>query len=39
LRRPKLSNNEAAVPDGEEGIHNTTFEVVKSGTALSRKLC
>jgi hypothetical protein len=30
VRRPKLSNNESAVPEeGEEdGIHNTTFEVV-----------
>jgi hypothetical protein len=32
LRRPKLSNNEVAVPDEEEGIHSTTFKVVKSGT-------
>jgi hypothetical protein len=32
LRRPKLSNNEVAVLDEEEGIHNNTFKVVKSGT-------
>jgi len=38
LRRPKLSNNEAAVPDEELGIHNTIFKVVKSGTGQSRKL-
>jgi hypothetical protein len=27
------------VPDEEEGIHNTIFKVVKSGTGQSRKFC
>jgi hypothetical protein len=37
--KPKLSNNKVAVPDEEEGIHNTIFKVVKSGTGQSRKFC